>query len=112
MRCFLNLLVPVMALAGCVAALAQSPTYHVGRTPSAEEIRAWDTAIGPAGKELPPGSGTAQQGATIYARRCAVCHGPTGAEPGPDMYHKPLVGGGDTLTTDHPIRSAGGYWPF
>ena len=38
-----------------VAAVAQSPTYGVGRTPSAEEIRAWDISIGPTGAELPPG---------------------------------------------------------
>ena len=35
--------------------------------------------IGPAGKELPPGSGTAKEGATLYAQRCAACHGPNGA---------------------------------
>ena len=38
-----------------VCALAQSPGYGVGRTPTAEEIRAWDISIGPAGEELPPG---------------------------------------------------------
>jgi hypothetical protein len=82
-------LAPVMALGACVAALAQTPTHHLGRTPSAEEIRAWDIAIGPAGKELPPGSGTVKEGANIYAQKCAVCHGPTGTE-GP---RNRLVGG-------------------
>ena len=58
---------------------AQSPTYGVGRTPSAEEIRAWDISIGTAGKELPPGHGTAKEGADLYVRRgCALCHGRTG----------------------------------
>ena len=79
-----NLLVPVMALAACAGALAQTPTYNRGRTPNEEEIRAWDIAIGPAGKELPPGSGTAAEGAKIYAQQCAYCHGPTGAE-GPSL---------------------------
>ena len=61
------------------SALAQSPTYGVGRTPSAEEIRAWDISIGPAGAELPPGRGTAKDGATLYVSKgCAVCHGATG----------------------------------
>ncbi|MBI4464249.1 MAG: cytochrome c [Acidobacteria bacterium] len=80
MRCSLNLLVPLVALAPWVAALAQAPTYNRGRTPSQEEIRAWDIAIGPEGKELPPGSGTAKEGAKIYAQQCAHCHGPTGRE--------------------------------
>ena len=62
-----------------VCALAQSPTYGVGRTPSAEELRAWDISIGPTGEELPPGRGTAKEGAQIYrAKGCAGCHGATG----------------------------------
>ena len=59
--------------------LAQSPTYGVGRTPTAEEIRAWDISIGPTGEELPPGRGTAKEGAQVYrAKGCAGCHGVAG----------------------------------
>ncbi len=59
---------------------AQSPTYGLGRTPTAEEIRAWDIAISPTGKELPTGHGTAKEGAALYVRKgCAGCHGATGA---------------------------------
>ena len=58
----------------CVA--AQSPSYGVGRTPTAEEIRAWDISIGPTGEELPPGRGTVREGAQLYrAKGCAGCHG-------------------------------------
>ena len=61
------------------AALAQSPTYGVGRTPTADEIRAWDISIGPTGEELPPGRGSAKEGAQLYrAKGCAGCHGATG----------------------------------
>ena len=60
------------------SALAQSPTYGVGRTPTAEELRAWDISIGPTGDELPPGQGTAKEGAQIYRAKCAACHGATG----------------------------------
>src|SRR5438552_1568437 len=61
-------------------ALAQSPTYGVGRTPSAEEVRARDISISPTGKELPPGRGTAKEGAPLYAQKgCAGCHGRTGS---------------------------------
>ena len=63
-----------------VSVAAQSPTYGVGRTPSAEEIRAWDISIGPAGEELPPGRGTSKEGAEIYRAKCASCHGATGIE--------------------------------
>src|SRR6266704_5576487 len=76
----LRLLLPVMILGVCHAGWAQSPTYGLGRTPSAEEIRAWDIAISPTGKELPSGQGTAKDGAALYARKgCAGCHGATGS---------------------------------
>src|SRR5258707_3798921 len=62
-----------------VSALAQGPTYGVGRTPTAEEIRALDISIGPTGEELPPGKGTAKEGAQVYrAKGCAGCHGAAG----------------------------------
>ena len=71
---------PFVLLMG-VAALAQSPTYGVGRTPSAEEIRAWDISVGPTGAELPPGRGTAKEGGQLFLQKgCAGCHGKTGTE--------------------------------
>jgi len=79
MRSFRYLL-PAMMLAFCAAGWAQSPTYGVGKTPTEDEIRAWDISISPTGKELPPGSGNAKQGAAIYAQKCVVCHGATGSE--------------------------------
>jgi hypothetical protein len=63
------------------AALAQS-TYGIGKTPTTEEIRAWDISIGPTGKELPPGQGTAKEGAAIYTRKCVGCHGANGNSAG------------------------------
>ena len=58
-------------------ALAQSaPPYGLGRTPSAEEIRARDINIGPTGEELPPGHGTPKEGAKVFELQgCIVCHG-------------------------------------
>src|SRR5260370_10674264 len=60
-------------------ACAQSPTYGVGRTPTAEEIRRMDISIGAAGEELPPGRGTAKEGAQVFEQKaCIACHGPAG----------------------------------
>lgn len=79
----------------CVAAIfaagswAQSPTYGVGRTPTADEIRAWDIAISPTGKELPQGHGTAKEGAALFASKgCAGCHGANGNG---NMGHAPTL---------------------
>jgi mono/diheme cytochrome c family protein len=61
------------------SAFAQSPTYGVGRTPSAEELRRMDISIGFAGEELPPGRGNAKEGAQLYMQKaCVGCHGVTG----------------------------------
>src|SRR5438876_5615125 len=78
----LPLLVMALVMTGglCQLEWAQSPTYGLGRTPTAEEIRAWDISISPMGKELPPGRGTAKEGAPLYVQKgCAGCHGATGS---------------------------------
>jgi cytochrome c len=60
-------------------AIAQSPTYGVGRTPTAEELRRMDISIGFEGEELPPGRGSAKEGAQLYVQKaCVGCHGVAG----------------------------------
>ena len=72
-----RLLLLVMILGVTVS--AQSPTYHLGRTPTAEEVRAWDISISPTGQELPPGRGTAKDGAELFINKgCVACHGRNG----------------------------------
>jgi mono/diheme cytochrome c family protein len=77
MRCS-KLLTATIALSACLTAQAQGPTYQLGTIPSQEEVKARDIAISPDGKELPPGSGTAKEGATVFAQKCVGCHGPNG----------------------------------
>jgi mono/diheme cytochrome c family protein len=80
MRCGCKLLITLMALATAgVMAFAQSRTYNLGTSAPPEEIKALDHVVGPSGKELPPGSGTAKEGAKIFAERCQACHGANGA---------------------------------
>ena len=109
MRYFFSLLTPVMVLATCVAGLAQTRPYNVGSTPSPEEIKAMDGLVGPSGKELPPGSGTATDGTKIFVQKCAGCHGRNGegGRGGPR-----LVGGKGSLTTPIPVRTVGSSYPF
>ena len=74
-------LLPVLILLGTGSALAQSPTFGLGRTPTDEEIRAWDISISPTGEELPPGRGTAEEGRRVFLQKgCARCHGPDGTD--------------------------------
>jgi len=77
MRTSYNLLLLVLLLRATPS--AQSPTYRLGRTPTAEEVRAWDISISPTGKELPPGHGTAKEGAELFVDKgCVQCHGRNG----------------------------------
>ena len=71
----------VLGLLGGAPVVAQLPTYGLGRVPTAEEIKAWDLTIPPDGQGLPPGSGTATLGKTVFVERCASCHGNTGEDP-------------------------------
>jgi len=70
---------------------------------AADEIPFYATYAMPDGRGLPPGSGTAADGAEIYAAKCAHCHGETGIE-GPIM---PPVGPNDVWE-----KPAGKYWPY
>jgi mono/diheme cytochrome c family protein len=73
-----------LTIAGLLGGPAFAQTYGLGRTPSAEEIRARDINIGPTGDELPPGRGTPKEGEKVYQLQgCIVCHGPEGAGGGP-----------------------------
>lgn len=116
MRCS-KILVPVMVLASCLTALAQGRSYkNLGRTPTPEEIRTTDTSIGPEGKELPQGHGTALEGATIFAAKCAICHSANAdmAYGSTDFSRmvSSLAGGKGTLNTAQPLLTVGSFWPF
>ena len=99
MRCS-RMLAATIALSASVPALAQGPTYRLGTTPSAEEIKVRDTAVAPSGKELPPGNGTVKEGATVYAQKCVACHGPNGTGT---KLHRGLI----PLGNSKPVKSEG-----
>src|SRR3979411_1161122 len=70
--------VTILLLLGSPA-FAQSPTYGVGRTPTAEEIRRMDISIGPTGEELPRARGPAKECAKVFEQKgCMACHGAAG----------------------------------
>ncbi len=89
-------------------AYAESPRYHLGRTPTAAEIDAWNIDVRADGQGLPAGQGSVTQGGAVYAATCAVCHGDKG-QGGPAPR---LVGGFGTLAQHNPVRTVGSYWPY
>jgi S-disulfanyl-L-cysteine oxidoreductase SoxD len=87
---FRRLLFLLIVVGMCQVGSAQSPTYGVGRAPTADELRAWDISISPTGKELPQGRGTAKEGAQIYVKKgCSGCHAPAGSGGNAPMLIKP-----------------------
>jgi S-disulfanyl-L-cysteine oxidoreductase SoxD len=81
----------------------------IGRLASAHDISASDLTVLPDGTGLPPGKGSAEQGALLYAAQCAACHGDRGE--GRDDFPA-LVGGRGSLAGDKPILTVGSYWPY
>lgn len=94
------------------AALLLTSTSHagpdLGQPATAADIAAWELSIPPSGQGLPPGSGTAVQGAEIYRAKCASCHGANGAGKPADA----LAGGMGSLSSATPLKTVGSYWPY
>jgi S-disulfanyl-L-cysteine oxidoreductase SoxD len=87
--------------------------FAIGQAPSAQVIAARDIDVSPSGAGLPAGSGTPEQGATIYAGACASCHGANGEgkPPYPQLLGGPR--GKFNFATDFKIpKTIGNYWPY
>jgi S-disulfanyl-L-cysteine oxidoreductase SoxD len=88
-------------------------TFGIGRPATTAEIAALDIDIGPEGTGLPPGRGTAGDGAPIYAARCAGCHGKTGKEGPNDVLVGRLPGDAFPFARDpRAPKTIGSYWPY
>jgi cytochrome c len=119
-----RVLLAAIGTIGCVAiAMAQSPagsqsskepaTFGIGRPATQAEIAALDIDVGADGVGLPPGKGTAAEGATTYAARCAGCHGKTGKE-GPNDALVGRIPNDDFPFARDPRapKTIGSYWPY
>ena len=80
---------------------------NLGEPVSAAELAAWNINVLPDGSNLPPGRGTAAQGAPIYAQKCAHCHG----EAGKGGVNAPLVGGAPLRSIDAQ-KTIANFWPY
>jgi cytochrome c len=81
--------------------------YGFGRAPTEAEIAGWAIAVRPDGQGLPPGKGSVNEGADLFADQCAACHGTFGEGEG--RYPK-LAGG--SLKGERPEPTVGSYWPY
>lgn len=104
---------------GEVVRYASAPQYDAGHfglgtTATRARIAAWDTDIGPEGAELPPGKGSARDGAEIFRAQCAACHGANGegmAPVFPALVGRDPRGENFAFASDPSIpRTIGNYW--
>ncbi len=93
---------------------ATPSSYGFGTTPTAAQLAALDIDVDPTGHGLPPGQGTAAEGAVVYTQLCASCHGAKGEgiRPAP-----PLIGrtpdAGHVFANDlQAPKTIGNYWPY
>ncbi len=107
-RWWLALAAMVALSASAAFAAEQSP--NLGRVATPDEISGWDIDVSPDGTGLPPGSGTAIAGATVYAQKCLACHG-AGGDGGIAVR---LHGGDGTLGVPgvKPVKTVGSFWPY
>jgi len=83
--------------------------YGLGRPALPEEIAAWDVDVLPDGTGLPEGSGDVATGESVFAAKCASCHGDFAEGVG--NWPK-LAGGEGTLADKDPVKTVGSYWPY
>ncbi len=99
-------IVAMLALAlGADVAFAESARQ--GKPITEVEIAAWDLSILGDGTGLPPGSGTAAEGAVIYAQKCVACHG----ENGKGGVNGALVGG-PPLDRIEATKTIANFWGY
>jgi S-disulfanyl-L-cysteine oxidoreductase SoxD len=91
-------------------------TLNLGKPISPADFAAWDIDVEPDGAGLPPGSGTSDQGASIFADNCSACHGDggrgaqtttSGAPSAP-----PVVSDVKRNGIDDTTLTIANYWPY
>jgi cytochrome c len=90
---------------------AAAQNAGLGKPLSESDIKQWDIAVLPDGTNLPAGSGTAAQGATIFAQKCSGCHGDA-AKGGVAPYWPALVGGQPLTNGIDTVKTIANYYAY
>lgn len=113
--------IPPIAASGEPLAPATASSGHLpsrfgfGQAATPARIDSEDIDVEPDGTGLPPGRGTAAQGAAVYALHCVKCHGPSGTGGAA----RPLVTEKSRRIPGFPfaripfyLPTVGTYWPY
>ena len=94
--------------AGVFAAESQNTLRpNLGQPITPADLAPWDISVMPDGTGLPPGSGTAVQGAPIFQAKCSACHG----ENGKGGEAAPVAAGAPRATLDGG-KTIANFWPY
>jgi S-disulfanyl-L-cysteine oxidoreductase SoxD len=85
---------------------------NFGKPIDPADIGAWDISILPDGIGLPPGVGSPARGASIYAEKCAQCHGPDGKGGVAGVTASPLVSTAAITDISASMKTIANFWPY
>ena len=71
-------IIAILSIITPAIAYSQSKFDGIGRTATANEVKAWDIDVRPDFKGLPKGMGSVTQGEKVWEAQCASCHGSFG----------------------------------
>jgi cytochrome c len=117
---FKRLLLAILLVLALPLSRAEAPAPAFGVPLKPAQLKALDITVFPDGRNLPDGRGSVRAGRSLYAERCAMCHGASGVE-GPSAR---LAGSDGFFAWSDPLRplrilqyprlmlSVGGQWPY
>jgi mono/diheme cytochrome c family protein len=106
----------LLASPAALAAGTNSSSPNLGQPVRPADVARWDIEILADGAGLPPGEGTAAQGAAIFAEKCSACHGDGGR--GTALLHSgapappALVNDQKLKGMDASRITIANYWPY
>lgn len=97
-----------LLLSACAMAPGAVEAPRLGQTVDGVALARQQLNVFPDGRGLPPGRGTVSEGAALFARHCAACHGKDARGGSAEE----LAGATRPLNTPAADKTIGSYWPY
>lgn len=97
-----------LLLSACAAPPNAVEAPRLGQAVDGAALARQQLNVFPDGRGLPPGRGTVSEGAALFARHCAACHGKDARGGSAEE----LAGATRPLNTPAADKTIGSYWPY